>query len=53
MRYKKDELYSKGTFNVKQFIEACDYLISKYPSFKWNGSSEDYGKKILAEKKNI
>lgn len=51
MRYKKDELYSKGTFNVKQFIEACDYLISKYPSFKWNGSSEDYDKKILPENK--
>ena len=51
MRYKKDELYSKGTFNVKQFIEAGDYLISKYPYFRWNGSSEDYDKKILPENK--
>ena len=48
--YKTEELYSKDTFNAAPFIEAGDYLISKYPSFKWNKSNNEY--KILPQNKS-
>ena len=53
MEYKKDELYSKGAFNVYQFVEAGDYLISKYPSFHWYGSFDDYDENLLPENKKL
>lgn len=47
----KSNLYLKGTINPEEFIQACDYLKTTFPCFKWNESKSEHNFNMLPKNK--